>query len=420
MPKSYIIRNATLVNSGHSKHLKKTDILISNGVIQKIGSKLKGDEVISGDELYVSSGWVDLRVHLSDPGEEYKDSVGTLLETASSSGFTTICTLPNSKPAINNKSAIQYLLSNAGNNLVNLLPTGLLSDAKNAENLSELFDMHNTGAVAFTNGDQPISAGVLKKALLYTKPFNAPVMTLPMDESLHKGGLINESETTIHTGLKTSPGIAEYIAVRQQLDIAKYCDAPIHLSNITTKESVELIAAAKKSGIEVTCDVSIFHLCFTDNEVLSFDENFKLYPPLRSEKDRKALIKGVNNGTIDAISSNHHPQDIESKQMEFDYAEFGSLSQQFVYPWYLKYLSKQIDLEVFVTKLTNGATNVLRRESSELKEGSIANVTVFDAKRSWKFNEKTNQSNSKNTHMWQQELQGGVVAVFNNKKLKKY
>jgi dihydroorotase len=423
VPKAYIIRNATLINPGHTNHLKKSDILISNGKINKIATRIKSgvkDVEISGEEVYVSSGWLDLRVHLSDPGEEHKDSLSSLLETASSGGFTGICTLPNSKPAIGNKAAVQYLLKNAEASLVNLYPTGLLSDAINNENLSELYDMHNAGAVAFTNGDYEVSNGVLKKALLYTKPFGAPVITHSMDGSLHKGGLINESENTIHTGLKTSPALAEFIAVRQHLEIAKYCDAPIHLSNITTKESVELIAAAKKKGQQVTCDASIFHLCFTDSEVISFNENFKIYPPLRGEKDRKALIKAVNNGVIDAITSNHTPQDIESKRMEFDYAEFGSLSIPFVYPWYLKYLSKQITLDVFIEKFTSGASGILGLNSKPITTGESANLTVFDARKKWMFNENTNHSLSRNTHMWNQEIEGGVIAVFNNNKVKTY
>ena len=421
MPKSYLIRKATIIFPGHSNHLKKSDVLITNGLIEKIGSKIDAKAVeISGKELYVSVGWFDLKTHLTDPGFEFKDSLDNILETAASGGFTGISTLPNAQPVINNKSAINYLKKHSESATTNLYPTGMVSDDKNAENLAELYDMFKAGAAAFTNGDIPISNGLLKKALLYTKPFNATIISQPIDKTIHQNGLVNESEATVHTGLKTSPALAEYISVKQQIEIADYCDAPLHIGGITCKQSVDLIADAKKRGLKITCDTSIFNLCFTDNEVLSFDENFKIYPLLRSEVDRKALIKAVNSGVIDAITSNHCPQNIESKQVEFDYADFGSLSLQFVYPWYLKYLSKNIDFEVFVERISSGARNVLNIENPRIQKGEIANITVFDAKKKWVFNQESNKSLSRNTHMWNQEIVGKVVAVFNENKVNLY
>ena len=270
MPKSYLIRNAKLVSKGHPNHLTKTDILITDGIINSIGSGIKANATeILGEELFVTNGWFDLRVHLSDPGNEHKDSLTNILSTASAGGFTGICTLPNAQPAINSKSAINYLKKQADQSLTNLYPTGVISDSEDAENLAELFDMHLAGAIAFTNGDRSISNGLLKKALLYTKPFGARIISQPIDKSLHQHGMVNESENTIHTGLKTSPSLAEYINVKEQLEVAKYCDSPIHFSGISCKESVELIAEAKKKGQKVTCDTTIFNLCFTDAEVLS-------------------------------------------------------------------------------------------------------------------------------------------------------
>ena len=421
MPKSYLIRKATLISPGHSNHLKKSDILITNGLIEKVGSKIDAKATeISGKDLYVSVGWFDLKTHLTDPGFEFKDSLENILSTATSGGFTGICTLPNSQPVINNKSGINYLKKNSANSTTSIYPTGMVSDEGNGENLAELYDMFTAGAAAFTNGDTPISNGLLKKALLYTKPFKATIISHPIDKTIHQNGLVNESDVTVHTGLKTSPSLAEYISVKQQIEIAEYCDAPLHLSGITCKQSADLIADAKKRGLKITCDTSIFNLCFTDQEVLSFDENFKIYPLLRSELDRKALVKAVKSGVIDAITSNHCPQNIECKQVEFDYADFGSLSLQFVYPWYLKYLAKSIDLEVFIERITAGSRNVLHLDIPSIKPGEQANITVFDAKEKWVFNHETNKSLSRNTHMWNQEILGKVVAVFNENKVNLY
>ena len=252
MPKSYLIRKATIVSPGHSNHLKKSDILITNGKIDKIGSKISSTATeIVGQDLYVSVGWFDLKSHLTDPGFEFKDSLENILSTAASGGFTGICTLPNSQPVVNNKSAINYLKKNSEESLTDLHPTGMLSDLENAENLAELYDMHLAGAVGFTNGDLPVSNGLLKKALLYTKPFGATIITQPLDKTIHQNGMVNESEATIHTGLKTSPALAEYISVKQQIEIAEYCNAPLHIGGVTCKQSLDLIADAKKRGLKI-------------------------------------------------------------------------------------------------------------------------------------------------------------------------
>lgn len=422
MPQSYLIRNATLVSQGHNHHLQKVDILISQGVISEIGKELKAkaSTTIEGNELFVTEGWFDLRVHLSDPGNEHKDSLKHILNTAAAGGFTGICTLPDSAPEVSSKSILNYLNRNAEDCLTSLYPTGVISTHEDAENLAELYDMHMAGAVAFTNGDRCTSNGLLKKALLYTQPFSARIISLPIDQSLQHLGMVNESENTIHTGLKSAPSLAEYVNVREQLEVAKYCSTPIHFAGITCKESVELIAEAKKKGQAVTCDTTIFNLCFTDEAVLGFDENFKLYPVLRTDKDRKALIKGLLNGTIDAICSNHFPQNIELKQVEFDYADVGALSLQTVFSWYQKHLTKSIDFEMFVSKLTDGPRGILGQEKVKISEGEIANLAVFDAKAEWVLDNNSNQSMSRNTHEWNKPQIGKAVGVFNNKKVNLY
>ena len=418
VPKSYLIRNAKLIETDHKLHLKKVDVLVTSGVIQAIGANLQSADaaVIEGKELVVTNGWVDMRCHLTDPGNEHKDTLQNLMDTAASGGFTKLVTLPNSEPAIADKSGVKYLQQASQYHLVDLKPTGVLSSTER-ENLAELYDMYGAGAIAFTNGDASVSNGLLKKALLYTKPFGARIITHPSDKSLEQHGLVNESANTLHTGLKTSSSLAEYLNVQEQIEVAKYCDAALHFSAISAAESVDLIRRAKKEGLKITCDVAIANLCFTDEEVLSFEENFKLYPPLRTEKDRQALIAGVNDGTIDAICSNHCPQNIENKEVEFDYADFGALSLQMVYAWYTKYLQKDLALSKFVEKLTTGPNTCLQEKASTLEVGQEANITVLDQATNWVFDASTNHSVSKNTHEWNKELNGKVVAVFNNKQV---
>ena len=421
MPESYLIRNAKLFSPGHSSHLKQTDLLIEKGIVKKIAKSIDAKaQEISGKALWVTSGLCGLRTHLTDPGYEYKDSIDSLLETAAAGGFTSIVTTPDTKPKIDSKGSISYLINASKDNLVSIMPTGKLTEATSNENLAELYDMHQSGAAVFSNGEEEVTNGLLKKALLYVKPFNGKVFTTPLDFSLGKDGLVNESENTIHTGLKVSPSLAEEISVKEQIEIARYCDASIHLSGITSAGSVELIKQAKKEGVSITCDTTIFNLCFTDNEVLGFDENFKLKPMLRTELDRQALIAGVNSGTIDAISVNHCPQNPESKVVEFNYAAFGALSLQFVLSWYLEHLQKDIRPEIFIQKLTSGPKTVLQIKNSAIEEGSVADMCVFNTEEIWEFNESTNKSKSKNSHLWNKKIKGKTVALFNNKKTKTF
>ncbi len=415
MPKSYLIHNATLIQHGHAYHLTPIDILITDGIITAIGKGIKSDaEHITGEEIFVSAGWVDTRCHLTDPGNEHKDTLAHLLDTASAGGFTKIVTLPHSEPVISDKSLVKYVIQSGKNHTVDIRPTGVLSSTDNPENLAELYDMHTAGAVAFTNGDHKVSNGLLKKSLLYVKPFGGRIMTHPSDKSLEHHGMVNESETTVHTGLKTSPALAEYIQLKEHIEVAKYCDAPVHFSTISCKESVEIIRNAKKEGLQITCDVAIANLCFTDKEVLNFDENFKLYPPLRTEEDRLALIQGVKDGTIDAICSNHAPQNIENKELEFDYADYGALTLQLLYVWYIRYLSSELELSLFVNALTTNANACIQENSPKIEVGSVANLTVFDSKATWVLDASSNKSLSKNSHQYNQTLKGKVVAVFNN------
>ncbi len=418
MPASFLIRNARLIDLGHQHHNQQIDIAIVDGRIENIGPNIKGEfeTIVEGKDIVVSSGWTDLRCHLPDPGMEYRDTLSNLQDCAALGGFTAITTLPNSQPPIADKASVLYVLNSTKSHSVSVLPTGQLADRDNSENLAELYDMHAAGALAFTSGDCSVSNGLLKKGLLYSSPFKGLIITHPSDKSLENGGLVNESSNTVHTGLKTNPAIAEYLNLKEQIEVARYCDSKIHFSCISTLESVQMIRSAKKEGLEITCDVSIFNLCFTDNEVLGFDENFKLYPPLRSKEDRQALIEGVNDGTIDAICTNHTPHNIEGKVMEFDYAEFGALGLQQTLPWFVKYLSDDITVDRFVECLTTGPHMVLGLGKSEIATGQKANLSVFSLTEEWTFDKSTNGSLSKNSHEWNRVQKGKVLAVIANNK----
>ncbi|MFY0644685.1 MAG: dihydroorotase [Bacteroidia bacterium] len=417
----FLIKNAIIIQEGHPRHLKKSDILLSGGKIQKVAAKIESDAtVISGKNLHVSFGWHDMRSHLADPGLEYKENIHQLAAAAARGGFTSFSTLPNTDPVMDSKSGIQYAIKANQSDLSELLPFGSLSEKNLGKDLAEMYDMHQHGAVAFTDGNNAVKSGLLKKALQYVQSFNGLIVTLPLDASLHHDGQINESESTVVTGLKSSPALAEYSCVKQQLDVLEYTGGRLHFSCISTKESVNLIKEAKKKGLNVSCDVSIYNLCFTDEKVVNFDANFKLMPMLRTKEDRKALIKGVNDGTIDAIVSNHQAQNVELKKVEFDYADYGAISLQTFYSLYNEHLQNEIDNSTFVNAVSSNPRRILGLEQTEIKEGEAANLCVFDSKEQWMLNKDTNESQAVNTHLWNSQLDGKIVASIRGSKVKLY
>ena len=415
MPKQYLIKDATLNHPGHALHGTKTDILITDGTIAEIGSGLESDaERIEGQDLVVCAAWHDLRCHLADPGHEYKETLSQLCNAAWAGGFASISTLPNTDPVTDHKAGINYIIGASKGQPVRIMPFGALSQGAQGEELAELFDMQANGAVGFTDGDRATGTGLLRKALLYAKAFNGLVVSFPIDPLLHHDGMVNESDNTVGTGLKASPSLAEYSCVRQQLDILEYCSGRLHFSAISCAESVELIRAAKQKGLKVSCGVPIHNLCYTDERIAAFDPDFKLLPVLRTEADRQALIKGVQDGTIDVIVSNHHAQNIERKKVEFDYADTGVISLQLVYPMYRRYLSNELDEDRFMACLGSGPREVLGLEEPRLEAGQKAHLSVFDRQAEWVLDAATNCSGSQNTYLWNKALKGKCLGVFSS------
>ncbi len=413
MPASLLIKNATIIHPGHSRHLKKSDLLIKKGKIEKIAASINDKATeLKGDSLYLSVGWHDMRTHLSDPGLEHKESIHQLANTAARGGYTSFSTLPNTLPVMDNKGGIQYAINSNKGAASQVFPYGTVSEAGAGKDLAELYDMHQNGAIAFTDGDLSMNSGLLQKALLYVQAFNGLIISFAIDPSLHRDGQINESAETVKTGLRTSPSLAEYSCIKQQLDILEYTGGRLHFSCISSAESVNLIKQAKKKGLNVSCDVGIYNLCFTDREASTFDSNFKLLPPLRTEKDRKTLIKGVNEGTIDAVVSNHHAQNAEVKNVEFDYADFGAFDLSLVSSLYEMHLSQEIDRTSFVMACSSNPRKILGLEQKEIKVGAVADLCVWDSESKWSPQNAHKGSEARNSHLWKKEVHGKVVACI--------
>lgn len=412
-----LIKSATIIEPKNSYNGKKRDILIKNGVISKIAPSIKKEkdvEEISLKNLHISTGWFDTSVSFGEPGYEERENIINGLKTAAKSGFTSVAVNPNTNPKIDNKSAVEFLKNKAINSATSLHPIGNLTKKAEGVDIAELFDMQNSGAVAFGDYNKPISnAKLMKIALLYAQNFNGLVLSFPQDNSIARDGLANEGENSTLLGLKGIPALAEELQIVRDLFLLEYTEGKLHIPTISTFKSVKLIADAKKKGLDVTCSVSSHHLVLTDDELHGFNANAKVSPPLRTNKDVKALLKGVSNGTIDMITSDHNPIDIEHKKVEFNNAKSGTIGLESLFG----VLVDKIDLEILIQTLTTNPRNRFGIDTYTIKEGEMANITLFNPNYKYTFTEEEIISTSKNSAFLNKKLSGKVYGIYANKQL---
>ncbi len=412
---STLIKAVKIIDQKSKHHLKVRNVLIAKGRIEYIGNDApKATKVLNGKGCYLSQGLCDLQATYADPGLEHKEDLESGMEAAMAGGFTEVVLLPNTEPAIQKKNDIKYITKANSSSLVQLHPIGAISIDLKGEALTDMLDLAKAGAIAFSDGLKPMwNSDLLLKSLQYIKKIEGLIIDRPEDKWLALFGTMNEGENSALLGMKGVPALAEELAVARDIDILGYTEGRLHLSNISTEGSVKLIKAAKKKGLNITCDVAAHQLVFDDSEVLSFDANFKVSPPFRRSTDCKALIKGLQDGTIDTIVSSHQPHDQECKQLEFDLADFGIIGQQTVLPM-LATVAEQIGWELIIDKLTNQARAIIKLPIPEIKEGTNANLMLFNPGQSWEYNLASSKSKSQNSPLFGQTLKGKVLAVFNN------
>ena len=412
-----LIKKAKVVNKQSSFHGKVVDLLIDANQIVKIGNNLSADDAkpVEADGLHVSLGWVDLKSESCDPGMEHKQTIESLLDAASFGGYTHIAVLPGTNPVVDGKSQIQYMQRKADGNVCTLHPIGALTVGMKGENLSEMYDMHQFGAQLFSDDLVPTHSGIMYRALLYSRNFGGTVMTFSRNQYIAGSGMVNEGMASTKTGLKADPSIAEVIEVERNLRLVEYTQGNIHLSGISTAESVAMIRSAKQKGLNVTADVHVANLTHNEEAVIDFDTNFKVMPPLRFESDRKALWLGIEDGTIDCIVTDHRPKDKEEKDLEFDLADFGTIGLQSSFGALQG--AQEFNLETVVEALSVKSRKVLKVNHDPIEEGRIADLTLFQPGTTWTLNKSDICSNAFNTPYLSKELKGKVVGVINNGKL---
>lgn len=416
-----LLRDTKIIDPNSKHNGKVVDVLISDGKIESIGKDLDStnvNEVIEGDDLCVSTGWVDMYATFGDPGREHKEDIESGLNAAAQGGFTKVAISPEAEPAVDDKSAVRYLLKKAEGHVVDALPIGGISKGLKGEELAEMFDMQDSGAVAASNGKHTIENTKLQNlAYLYSKNLKLALYSFCQDEKMAAGGQMHEGEVNTSIGLKGIPALAEEIKVARDIYLAEYSDVAVHFSHITTKGSVELIRQAKAKGLKVTASVPAHHLLLNDEAIKDFESNYKVSPPFRNQEHIDALKDGLVDGTIDAIISDHEPHEIEAKFSEFGIAEPGIIALETAFSAALEALLDKLSLEQIIEKLTSNPRSILNMNQPKIEEGENAELTVFAPSIKWTYTKNDVKSRSYNSPLLDRELTGLPVAVINNGQL---
>ncbi len=417
--KDLLLRNITVIDPGGEHHEAEVDMLISGNKIVRIGTRLPKGEArewkVSG--AHVSLGWVDLRAHFRDPGEEWKEGLTNGLDAAAAGGFTAVAVLPSTTPVLDARAGIEYLLSKANGHAVRVLPLGALTKGLKGEQLAELYDLHQAGAMAFTDDQSPVpNTRLMMLALQYCRNFDGTVVAFPYDADLGVGTMMHEGPMSVRLGMRGLTPMAETIALQRDLSLLEYTGGRMHVAAISTAESVALIKAAKAKKMKVTCSVAAHNLLLDDGCLRGFDTHYKVLPPLRDRTHIDALRDGLKDGTIDAVVSDHRPEDVEHKKLEFAHAAFGMIGLETAFAVANTALKGHMSLRRIVERFSHGPRAVLGLPTSHITEGTLADLTLFDPNCDWTFSAADIVSRSKNTPFIGQHFVGRPLGIVANGK----
>ncbi|MBT8180777.1 MAG: amidohydrolase family protein [Eudoraea sp.] len=412
-----LLKSATIVDNNNRKlHFKKRDILILNGIIEEIAPTIKPGrnlKTLNFKNLHVSAGWFDSSVSFGEPGYEERETISNGLKVAARSGYTDIVLNPNTYPPPDSSGAIIFLKNAAKGNPTKLHPLGTLTVRGEGNDLAELYDMQNSGAVGFYDFKKSISnSNLLKIALQYSQDFKGLVYSFPMDEKIMSKGIVNEGISSTRVGLKGIPALAEELQIARDLFILEYTGGYLHIPTISTAKSVKIIGEAKRKGLNVSCSVAVHNLIFTDDVLDNFDSNCKVLPPLRTKKDISALKKGLKEGIIDFVTSDHTPIDIEEKRIEFDNAAYGTIGLENAFG----ILTQLFDTETAVALLSKGRER-FSLTTAPIEKGAVVNLTLFDPESEYIYTKDDSYSTSKNSIFFGTKMKGKVYGVIANNQI---
>lgn len=412
-----LIKHVQIVDPLGSYQGQLLDIFINKGIIQSIQANLNIENVPIFDAkgAYASPGWMDIGVQACDPGLEHREDLRSAARAAAAGGFTAIAVQPNTDPVIDSKSQVLYIKKNTQGSIVDFYPIGAISNRCEGKDITEMLDMYEAGALAFSDGKKPVQhSGLMLRALQYAIPFNGIIIHQALDKAIAADGQMHEGIVSTMLGMKGIPNLAEELMVQRDLQLLAYAGGRLHLANVSTAGAVARIREAKAMGLNVTASVSALHLLFEDTAIAEFDANFKVMPPLRSASDREALIQGLQDDTIDFIASNHTPIDTEGKNLEFPYANFGAIGLETAFATAWMALKDSMPLVQLIEKLAISPRKIFGIALPVIEPEHTANMTIFDPAQTWDFTERHIRSKSKNSPLLGKKLNGRVLAIINN------
>jgi len=416
MPK-LLIRNGRVIDPASGRD-ETADVLIDQGRIAAVGRNLTADqaEILDATGLVVAPGFIDMHAHLREPGFEHAETIETGCRAAAAGGFTSVCAMPNTSPVNDNPTVTRYIIERASRHAcVNVFPIGAITAGSQGEALAEIGSMKNAGAVAISDDGKPVmNARVMRRALETARAFDLPVIQHCEDLNLSAGGDMHEGYTSVRLGLRGIPACAEDVIVARDLLLAEHTGARYHVAHISTRRSVEMVAQAKAQGLPVTCEATPHHISLSDEDMVPYDSNYKMKPPLRSREDVAAVIEGIASGVVDAIATDHAPHPGSEKMQEFERCPFGIIGFETALGLALEvlYHSGKISLPRLVALFTIGPAHILKLNRGTLAPGAAADVTIFDPERVWTYDLNSTFSKSRNSPYHGRTFRGGPVSTI--------
>lgn len=414
-----LIKQAIIVDPSSPFNGQSSDILIENGFITSIGKPVTdtADKEIAIPGLHVSPGWVDVFANFADPGYEYKETLETGATAAAAGGYTDVFVIPNTNPTIHYKASVEYIVQKSKKLSVTVHPIGAITKNTEGKELAEMYDMKASGAIAFSDGLNCVqSAGLLVKALQYVKAFDGIVIQLPDDKTISPHGLMNEGIVSTQLGVPGKPALAEELMVARDAELTQYASSRLHFTGISTKKSVDTIVQSKMEGTNLSCSVTPYHLYFCDEDLSEYNTNLKVNPPLRTKKDRMALLHAVSNGTIDCFATHHLPHEFDSKVVEFEYAKFGMIGLETAYA-VIRTSLPDLSESKCVELLAINPRKIFGLDSAAITAGNKACLTLFLPSAKWTVTKDNLKSKASNSPFIGKELLGKPVGIINGDKI---
>jgi len=415
-----LIANGHLIDPSENQNSGK-NLLIADGRVAawlNLNENAPEDaEVFDASGMIVAPGFIDLHVHLREPGQEHKETIQSGCAAAVAGGWTSVCPMPNTQPINDNAAITRYMIEQAERaGLANVFPVGAITKESSGCELAEMGEMKAAGAVAVSDDGRPVpNAGMMRRAMQYARDFDLPVVDHCEDKSLSTGGVMHEGKLSLLLGLRGMPALAEEIDAVRDIIIAKETGAHIHIAHISTKNAIEAVRRAKNEGIRVTCEVTPHHFTLTDKTVEGYDTNTKMSPPLRSEEHREAILEAIKDGTIDAIATDHAPHHADEKALEYDTAPFGITGLETAVGLAFNELVHKgvVDLSRLVELCSTNPARIFKLENrGTLKVGSFADVTILDPELVWTYKNSESKSKSRNTPFDNRNFTGAAVATI--------